>query len=78
MTVSELIEWLKTQDQGATVQVVTIGKSPTYESFGPAELVHLDVTDADHVDYTDFRGNQFVKEGAHHFNQRYLLLGGTD
>lgn len=78
MTVAQLIEWLRTQDQGAIVQVVTIGKSPTYESFGPAKLVDLDVTNSDHVEYTDLRGNQFINADEPHFNHRYLELGSTD
>lgn len=78
MTVSQLIEWLRTQDQGAVVQVVTIGKAPTYESYGPAVIVELDVTNDEHLEYTDFRGNKFVKEGQPDFNKRYLTLGGTD
>lgn len=78
MTVTQLVEWLKTQDQGATVQVVTIGDAPTWEAYGPAALVELDVTNAGHVEYTDFRGNQFTKEDAPHFNQRYLTFGSTD
>ena len=78
MTVSQLIEWLKTQDQGAIVQVVTIGEAPTWESYGPARLVELDVTNADHVEYSDFRGNRFVKQDSPHFNQRYLTFGSTD
>jgi len=73
MIVSQLIEWLKTQDQGATVQVVTIGAAPTYESYGPAVLVEMDVTNADHMEYIDFRGNRFVES-----NQRYLTFGSTD
>jgi len=78
MTVSQLIEWLKAQDQGAVVQVVTISDAPTWEAYGPATLVELDVTNADHVEYTDFRGNQFVKEDAPHYGRRYLTLGSTD
>ena len=78
MTVSQLIEWLKTQDQGATVQVVTIDEAQPWTAYGPAVLVELDVTNADHMEYTDFRGNQFVKPDAHHFNQRYLTFGSTD
>lgn len=80
MTVSELIEWLKTQDQDAIVQVVqhTTGKG-YYDQGGNASVVDFTTEPCEPYcflfDYTDFRDNQFVKSDAPHFNQRYLLLG---
>lgn len=71
MTVAELIEWLKTQDQGATACVVAgergygwNGDSYNLTDFTP-EL----------AEYIDFRGNPFVKSDEPHFNKRYLHLG---
>lgn len=77
MTVADLIEWLKTQDQGATVQVVKHSShgASYYEQGGTATVVEFDPTDVTHHDYTDFRENQYVKPDAAYFNQRYLLLG---
>ena len=75
MLVSEFIEWLKSQDQCATVEVIVQGDPETYQSYGRCETELLDVENDDHIEYTDFRGNQFVKEDSPHFNKRYLKLG---
>lgn len=71
MTVAELIEWLKTQDEGATVYVLKgergrawEGDHYSFERFTPSLS-----------EYADMRGNQFVKPGAPHFNSRSLYLG---
>jgi len=71
MNVAELIEWLKTQDQEAEVFVLYgerggswDGDSYTFRKFTP-EL----------SEYSDMRGNQFVKPDAPHFNSRSLYLG---
>lgn len=71
MVVSELIEWLKTQDQGATVDVVRglrgrewEGDSYCQVEFSPGEL----------SEYIDMRGNQFAV-GTPSENSRTLLLG---
>jgi len=75
MFVSELIEWLKTQDQGAIVEVIVQGESEIYQSYGRCETEPLNVENDDHIEYTDFRGNQFVKNDSPHFGKRYLKLG---
>lgn len=74
MTVVELIEWLKTQDQGAIVEVVvhTVGNN-YYQQGGSATTAPFDPDK--HVEYTDFRGNQFMRPGDSWYNQRILLLG---
>lgn len=71
MKVSEFIEWLKTQDQEATVDVLVIepsrnwsGESHHWEPFTPD----------DHSDYLDMRNNMFAK-GKPHENDRTLRLG---
>ncbi len=70
MTVAEFIEWLKTQDQGATVEVLTAeisgySVSDRWEVFDPEQ----------HSDYTDLRGNQFVPDAAPYKDARTLYLG---
>lgn len=69
MTVSELIEWLKTQDQEAVVQVLVrsqFGDHCSEEEFNTSL-----------AEYTDFRGNPFVKPEQSFFNKRFLLLGSA-
>ena len=74
MTVSELIEFLKTQDQGAAVEIVEhkSGKG-YYDQGGNASKQYFDPSI--HVEYTDFTGNPYVKEGEPHHNRRILFLG---
>lgn len=71
MLVSELIEWLKTQDQGATVEVL---KVVSRYGFNPETTEVVDFDPVEHVDYIDLRGNPFAK-GKSYENQRTLLLG---
>jgi hypothetical protein len=76
MKVSEFIEWLKTQDQEAIVScLVHHGNGSYYEQGGTCEEQEFI---PEHSDYTDFRGNQFVKPGDHRFNKRYLIIGGRE
>ena len=72
MTVAELREWLATQDQEATVEIVAHTGNMEYlgDTFGVREF-----DPEEHVDYTDLRGNQFVKEDDPRFGSRSLLLG---
>ena len=76
MTVRQMREWMETfEDQDAIVQVVVHssdggsyycqGGSATEDYFNPAE----------HVEYTDFRGNQFVSEDSAHYNRSYVTFG---
>jgi hypothetical protein len=69
MKVSEFIEWLKTQDQEATVRVLVAefrnGCDITKEVDFTPELSY----------YCDLRGNPFVKVDSPVFNQVTLLLG---
>lgn len=74
MTVAELIEWLKTQDQGATVEIVVhLDDGDYYSQGGTASTEDFDPSE--HVEYTDFRGNRFVTPDQPWHNQRTLLLG---
>lgn len=77
MTVLQLIEWLKTQDPDAIVQVVQHKTSlgGYYEQGGTAKIVDFNPEDMNLHDYTDFRKNPYVKPDAPYFGQRYLLLG---
>lgn len=84
MIVSELIEWLKTQDQEAIVEVLhhssgtgyyDQGGNVTTEEFDPSEEYY---GCSKHHEYTDFRGNQFVKEDHPCYGKRVLQLGTKD
>lgn len=81
MIVSEFIEWLKTQDQGATVEILyhtsgtgyyDQGGNVTTEEFDPNDLLY---GYSKSFEYTDFRGNQFIKEDNPCYNKRILQLG---
>lgn len=73
MTVSELITWLQTQDQGATVTcLVHDSRGSYYEQGGTCSEEEFT---PDYSEYTDFRGNQFVKPDAPYYNRRFLLIG---
>ncbi len=77
MKVRELIELLKTQDQEADVFVVENSSTSGYYSQGGiAEEVLFNPEI--HLEYTDFRGNQFVTPDKEYFNARQLLLGTTE
>ncbi len=73
MTVAEFIEWLKTQDQGATVEVVIANDwSRGYECGTDVKRANFDP--AKHTDYIDFRENKHVTEPRIK-DRRFLLLG---
>lgn len=74
MTVSQLIDWLKTQDQEATVEIVNHKSGHQYYTQGGTALV-VDFDPTQHAEYTDLRGNQFITPLAPHYNRRSLLLG---
>lgn len=84
MIVSEFIDWLKTQDQGAVVEILyhTSGTG-YYDQGGTVSVKEFDPPEEGyscpmHFEYTDYRGNQFVKEDAPWYNKRTLLLGTKD
>lgn len=70
MIVSDFIEWLKTQDQGATVRVVVREQA---RGWGGDTVKVVEFT-TEYSDYTDMRVNPFVK-GMLYENDRTLLLG---
>ena len=75
MKVKELVQWLAAfPDQDADVEVVRHTRDGGYyEQGGNASAVAFDPEY--HVEYTDLRGNQYVKPDAPHYNARTLLLG---
>lgn len=83
MIVKDFIEWLKTQDQEATVEVLVHSSGSGYYDQGGNVSVEEFTADEEygcgkHFDYTDFRGNQFVKPEASYYNKRTLQLGTKD
>ncbi len=73
MTVAELIEWLKTKDQEAEVQVMLPDESQHWS--GTTYSWH-DFTGSDfQYDYVDLRGNQFVSPDMPHYDRRFLYFG---
>jgi len=77
MIVSELIEFLKMQDQGATVEVVEHKSGKGYYDQG-GNANKQDFDPLKHVDYIDLRENPYVKEGDPRHNKRFLFLGEID
>lgn len=71
MTVAEMIEWLKTQDQGATVEVIVMEQGHGYNGDTPREVEFT----PELAEYIDLRGNPHVKPDAPYYNSRTLLLG---
>ena len=70
MNVAEMIEWLKTQDQGATVSVIQVSQGYGYQD---------DTNEVEFIpelaEYIDLRGNPHVKPDKPYYNSRTLLLG---
>ena len=84
MIVVEFIEWLKTQDQGAIVEVLhhtsgtgyyDHGGNVTTEEFDPSVEYYGCSTN---YEYNDYTGNEFVKEDHPCYNKRILQLGTKD
>ena len=77
MKVSEFVEMLnKFDDQDAEVMCVVhfLGEG-YYDQGGNIEEAVFDPEN--HLEYTDFRGNQFVSKSSPYFNKRLLLIGST-
>ena len=79
MLVKDFIKWLETQDQEATVEVLHHSSGTSYYDQG-GNVSTKEFTDSPyaHYEYTDFRGNQYVKDDAHYYNKRCLQLGTKD
>lgn len=74
MIVEDFIKWLKTQDQGATVEIL-IGERA--RGYGGDEYHKVDFDPEKHVEYTDMRGNKFAI-GKPYENTRSLFLGAAE
>lgn len=77
MTVREMIEWLKTQDQDAEVEVLMKESGCGWDSGDYVTTVTFDASNRDLWDYTDFRGNPHVKPDEPYYGKRYLKLGDS-
>lgn len=75
-TVKQLIEWLKTQDQDAIVEVVYHGTDS--RGFYNHDVVTQKPFTPELSEYTDFRDNQFVKPDSPVYGKSVLLLGSID
>jgi hypothetical protein len=75
MKVREMAAWLaQFEDQDAEVEVVSHTSSGSYyEQGGTATSAPFDP--AKHADYTDLRGNPYIKPDSPSYNARTLLLG---
>lgn len=71
MTVGELVVWLRTQDQGATVIVLKGERARAWEG---DSYSWVDFNPAEHSEYVDMRGNPYAK-GKPFENDRTLALG---
>lgn len=78
ITVAEFIEWLKTQDQGAIVQVVDHDRNPPGSYYCQGGTASVEDFRPELSEYTDFRGNQFIAPDRPSYNKRYLLIGRSD
>lgn len=76
MKVKELAEWLLAfEDQDATVSIIEhLADGGGYNCQGGVANVEA-FNPEKHVEYTDLRGNQFVKPDAPYYEARTLLLG---
>jgi len=72
-TVSQLITYLQELPPDTEVSVIE-GYDCGYAYCTKEVDLDLDPYNGN-VDFTDFTGNQFAKEGSEHFNKKYLTLG---
>ena len=72
MLVKDFIDWLKTQDQEAELEILVRIEGCGYngDSF---RRQSFDFNE--HQEYIDFRGNRFVKSSDEFFNKRFLFIG---
>lgn len=71
MTVAEMIQWLQTQDEGATLCVL---KRQTSYGYGGDWYAWVDFDPVEHSEYIDMRGNNYAN-GKPYENERTLYLG---
>ncbi len=73
MKVAEFIKWLEAQDQEAVVECVVHDDLGSYYEQGGI-CITKEFTE-ELSEYTDFRGNEYIKSSQPHYNKRYLLVG---
>ena len=71
MKVHEFIEWLKTQEQEATVYVMVQNEPSEYQSYGNCSEIEFT---PEHCEYRNFQNNPFAK-GQPYENAKELILG---
>ena len=78
MTVREMAAWFAAfEDQDAIVEVVDYNSSDGFhQQGGICRAVEFDPEV--HIEYTDFRGNQFVKPDAPYYNRRTVFIGRSE
>ena len=75
MTVRQMIEWMSTfEDQDAIVEVVVHREGRDYYSQG-GEAETEEFNPDYHVEYTDFRNNQYIDENRVNYNRRSVVFG---
>lgn len=75
MQVKQLIELLKTQDQEAIVDIV-VGEQA--RAYGGDHYNVCEFDPSEHMQYTDFRANKFVKKTDSYYGKSFLLLGSAE
>lgn len=81
MNVAQLIVFLQQfPDQEAVVQIIKHNNNDGgyYCQGGTVEIVDFEPKLFKGYEYTDFRGNPWIKENCPHYNLRTLLLGETN
>lgn len=76
MTVREMIEWLKTQDQDAEVEVLKKESGHGWDQSDYVTTVTFDATNRDLWGYADFRDLKDVD--SPYYGKRYLTLGDNE
>ena len=75
MTVRQMIEWMSTfEDQDAIVEIVSHSNDGGYYQQGGTATVEEFNPDS-HVEYTDFRNNQYIDENRVNYNRRSVVFG---
>lgn len=77
-TIKEFKEWLNRFPEDTIIEVGFQKRGGNYESYEAIHFETLMLEDSDYGtgwEFTDFRNNQFVKEGAENFGKCFLSLG---
>lgn len=75
MKVRELIQWLgEFKDQEAEVLIVEHESGSGFYDQG-GNVYEREFDPQQHVEYTDYRNNPYVKKTADHYGKSYVLFG---